>query len=776
MASFNADVECGWYLDTYGQSAQLPQIFNKCGIKYFTFWRGCPVQGFPEEPPSEFLWEGIDGTQILTHWMPLGYGAGLIPYGERRYVYFIPITEKNIAIKFLENLVDMLKSKASTNNLFIPNGGDFTPPQRFVPELVREWRKQRDDLEIHIATPNQFFKVVEASSVENLPIIKGEFNPIFRGTYSTRIKIKQANRRIENLYLTAEKFTAIASLLGFSYPEKELEKALKLILLNQFHDAINGEVIDEVYEKMMEDYKRVEDICNDILEDALRSIVERIDTKGEGIPIVVFNQLSWRRTDVVEVKLAFGEAGIRGISLRDLHGRDVPFQLARASKNPDGTLNSVNLVFIAEGVPALGYKTYFAIPTNQPNIQGFETGIRTSAENRSPYAQKGLYRIENQYYSITIDPVSKMVTSVYDKEADREALKTEKYLGNVLFNEPDYGSVCHVNGNIDAHNKSIPIKDLPDPEVAENTIRCVPSGIISEGGPVRATISVHGRLSGAEFRQHITLYDKIRRIDFKTEIKFEGEHQRIRVAFPVNVDGGEIWHEIPYGAVSRGEGEYPAINWMDLSNQDYGVTLINQGLPGNSIVKNVMLITLLRSIDAMYLGSPFGNDSRLERVGKMYLEKAGQVYNYCPMGRKALEKGAHTFKYALYPHKDTWREAKSYKTALEFNNPLIPIKAEKHEGLLPKEQSFLSVQPDSLIVTAVKKSDENILIRLYEAEGKEVEGKSRFFKPIKSAWETNCIEDKQIRIEVEENKVPIRVRAFEILSMLLEADKTDRSK
>jgi len=756
---FNVDVECGWYIDTYGQSGQLPQIFSKCGIKYFVFWRGCPVQD-SKEPPTEFLWEGIDGTRILTHWMPLGYGAYL-PSGKRRYDYFITVEEKSIAIMFLERLFERLKRKASTNNVFIPNGGDFAPPQRNLPSIIQEWQKRRDDLDICIATPKQFFRAIEPLT-KNLPVVRGEFNPIFRGTYSTRIKIKQANRKVESLYLTAEKFATIASLFDLPYPNKLLDKALKLILLNQFHDAINGEVIDEVYKKIMKDYEKAEEICNEVLEDALKNIVSRIDTRGEGIPLVIFNPLSWRRTDVVEVKIGFGKAGVRSVLLKDLHGQNIPFQLSHVSRNPDGTLNNVNLVFIADDVPALGYKTYFVIPSDQSGMQEFETSIRTSSE-------KGRYRIENEYYSVTIDPVSKMITSIYDKELEKEVLKADKYLGNVLFSEPDYGSVCHINGDIDAHNTSIPIKDLPDPEVVENTMKCVSSGIISEEGPVKATISINGRLDGFKFRQHITLYDKIKRIDFRTDIEFEGEHRRIRVAFPIDMENGEIWHEIPYGAIRRGEGEYPAINWIDLSNQDYGVTLINKGLPGNSVVKNIMLITLLRSIDAMYLRSPF-RDPRLERVGRMYLEGAERVSLNYPMGRMALEKGSHTFNYALYPHKCTWREAKSYNVALEFNNPLVCIKASKHEGSLPKEYSFLSITPNNLVVTVIKRSNKNVLIRFYEAEGREAKGKLFFFKKVKSVWKTNLLGERGEKVNMKSGEVHLQAQPFEIVTLLMEIE------
>jgi alpha-mannosidase len=760
---FDIDVKCARYDDVYGQSAQLPQIFKEAGLSYFTFWRGCPVQG-EKEPPTEFLWEGIDGTKILTHWMALSYGAGTsYQYEEdRNYHYHMSTTKDNDIIESLKNITNSIKEKSSTGNVFIPHGGDFLPPQRYLPHVVREWRKRDNSLDIRIDVASKFFASVE-ESLEKLPVVKGEFNPIFRGTYSARIKLKQANRRVENLYITAEKFAAFSSLFGEGYPEKDLEKTLKLILLNQFHDAINGEVIDEVYNDMMKDYYLVEEKCNEILEDSLEYIAGKIDTEGEGVPIIVFNQLSWSRTDVVKVRVGFGDAETKDIILKNHQGKTVPYQLSNAKKNPDATLNNIDLIFIAENVPALGYKVYFVKTTDTPTTQNITTGVKTTREKGAmPWAQSEIYKIENQHYAVTFDPVSKMISSVYDKKVGVEALDTEKYMGNVLFDEPEYGTVCHSNGDIDSHNTSIPIKDLPNPKTTINTMNYIPRGTVVESGPVRAVVRVLGRLQKSRFEQTVTLYDKVKRIECQTEIGFEGEHRKIRVAFPANVEDGKIWHEIPYGAIERKEGEYAAINWTDISNSDYGVTLINQGLPGNSIVDNVMLVTLLRSIDAMYLRS--GHD----RSGEAFLEQAGRVSIYTPLGVLALEKGFHTFNYALYPHEKGWKEAKSYKTALEFNNPLIAVKTTNHKGNLPKEESFVTVEPDNLVVTAVKKSKENLIVRLYEAEGKKTEGKLRFFKSFKSSWKTNLLETKTEQLEKTSKETTIKADKYKIKTILLE--------
>jgi len=750
---FGVEAKCGWFVDVYGQSGQLPQIFKKAKIDYFVFWRGVP-----RDIPSEFLWEGIDGTKILTHRMPLSYGSGYIPTGERRYYFFIETITTNSAIAYLETVLKELVKRAPTINILVPNGDDFTPPQRFITKIVREWRKRREDIEVQIATASQFFRSLEKFK-SRLPTIKGEFNPILRGTYSARIEIKKENREVENLYLTAEKFATIASLFGYSYPREELDRALKLILTNQFHDAINGEVVDEVYDEIMDNFKLARSECERILKGSLNVIVAKIDTTSlEGIPIVIFNPLSWERTDIVEVSVAFSEPDVRGVKVVDWRGKQVLHQFTEVNKNPDGTLGVIKLIFTAENVPPIGYKVYYVIPTDEPNAGEEESNIKVSEE-------QGKYVMENQFYLIELDPLSKNIVRIYDKAAKREVIRCNGYLGNALFFEPDHGSVTHVNGELDPYLTAIPIKDPPNPEMSLSTMKCVSRGRIIERGPVRVTLSSYGVIENTKYIQYIMIYDKVKRIDFVTKLEFGDEHRRVRVVFPVNIEDGEIWHEIPYGAIKREEGEYPAINWVDISNKDYGVTLINRGIPGNSIVNGLMMLTLLRSIEAMYLASPFRG--RLEMLSRIYLRWARRYFTYYALGPKALEKGTHLFKYALYPHEGTWRESKSYKVALEFNTPLIPVKTTKHKGMLPKEMSFLSLSPENLVLTVIKRADEGheVVLRFYEAEGKVTDGILKMFRKIKRVSRTNLLEEEELALGCEGNEVLVKTKPFEIVTI-----------
>ena len=745
---FGVDVRCGWMVDSFGHPNQLPQILHKSGLKYYVFGRGAP----PQQVQTEFYWEGLDGSKILTHWLAGTYIAGWVPspsgeiiskIGEElpyitrvllriQSLRWLPVPlEKGIAK--IDGIFQLFSKFASTRNIFFPNGADFTPPQRQMPLFVREWNKRKKNVKAVISTPSNFFKAVEAAK-ERLPTVSGEFNPVFQGVYGARIKLKQKNREAENLLLTAEKFTTISSVIGAPYPDAELNEATKSLLFNHFHDIICGCGIDEVYENAMRRFEESMKTANKILKKSLEFITNKIDTYGKGTPIVVFNPLSWTRTDVAEADISFIEPYVKDFTLKDHIDNPIPFQILEEERYPNNSVKHATIKFIAEDVPAIGYKTYFVLGKKHARGEKprrFETDVKA-----------GVNRIENEFFNVTVDPLhGGAIESIYDKEKRREALDTDRYLGNVLVSESDVGDLYEYNGSANGYATSdtLRVDPLPTAETAEFSSNH-PAFTFIETGPVEAKITISGQMKGLTYEQVIRLYHKIRRVDLKLNINFHGEHKRIRLCLPLNIKDGNIYHEVPYGIIERGEGEYPAQNWIDYSDKQYGVGLINRGLPGNNVTKNVAFLTLLRSVDRVLFDHPSGSG--------------------------ALERGKHEFAYAVYPHKGEWEEAKTFRTAMEFNSPLIVIKTTRHKGDLPKEQSFLSVTPENIIVTAVKMSDEDVLIRFYETAGEKTSAKITPFKPIKKAWTTSLLEERLKELKTAAGKnIFMNVERFEIATV-----------
>lgn len=144
---------------------------------------------------------------------------------------------------------------------------------------------------------------------KNTPILTGDFNPIFRGTYSSRIELKQTTRQLEARLLAAEKLGSLAEWLGAPVDDFSLWPAWEPLLFNQTHDLASGVMTDHVYE----DVRRGNDLSQRLADDAVRAysdtVLAHINTLGDGIPVVVFNPLGWVRTDPVEDRGRFRGPG-----------------------------------------------------------------------------------------------------------------------------------------------------------------------------------------------------------------------------------------------------------------------------------------------------------------------------------------------------------------------------------------------------------------------------------------------------------------------------------
>src|SRR6266699_943859 len=115
-------------------------------------------------------------------------------------------------------------------------------------------------------------------------------------------------------------------------------RAWETVLFNQTHDLASGVMTDTVYEDTVRGYEFSKRLADELIESRWDSIAARIDTQGEGIPIVVFNSLGWARSDAAEVEIGFAEPGVNDFSLLDADGRAVPVQLLQSDRHRDGGL------------------------------------------------------------------------------------------------------------------------------------------------------------------------------------------------------------------------------------------------------------------------------------------------------------------------------------------------------------------------------------------------------------------------------------------------------
>src|SRR5438093_8159448 len=317
---FGREVTVAWLLDTFGHHPQMPQLLRQAGFESFWFCRGVPH----DKLPSEFLWRGIDGTEIPAFWLPGFYG-----------LFYGPPRQLPDFAKFFEQRFASLTPHAHGAERVGLAGVDVSEPEAHVPPMIAAFNRLPDaPFTIRTAVPSEFAKVVAQRADQ--PVVTNDFNPSFQGTYSSRIELKQATRNIERLLLTAEKLAALAAWLGTPPDDASLWRAWEPLLFNQTHDLASGVMTDHVYEDTRRSYDFSQRLAQEMIDTGWESLAARIDARGEGVPIVVFNPLGWPRTDTAEVEVGCGESGVLDISLAGPDGRPAEFQVLQADRDRDG--------------------------------------------------------------------------------------------------------------------------------------------------------------------------------------------------------------------------------------------------------------------------------------------------------------------------------------------------------------------------------------------------------------------------------------------------------
>jgi alpha-mannosidase len=137
------------------------------------------------------------------------------------------------------------------------------------------------------------------------------------------------------------------------------------------------------------------------------------------------------------------------------------------------------------------------------------------------------------------------------------------------------------------------------------------------------------------------------------------------------------------------------------------------------------------------------------------------------------DEGHHEFTYAIYPHPGDWREALTVRRGYELNYPPLAMQSERHAGALSDSHSFLEVQGDNVVVTALKKAEdsEDMIVRFYEWAGKDSNVQLRFAPGVESAEETNLIEKASGALSPQNGVLPVSTKPYEIKTVQIHLSK-----
>jgi alpha-mannosidase len=734
------DVTTGWLLDTFGHHAQMPQLLAQGGYKSFWFFRGVPRQDYP----SEFFWEGIDGTKIAAYWLPYGYGLA----------YGAPNETAGFA-RFMQDQFKSLDQNAHGPDRIGPAGVDVCEPEEHLAARVEEFnRDPKAPFAIRLAVPSEVEAAISRRT--DRPVFKGELNPIFQGIYSSRIELKSWMRITERQLLTAEKLSSIAGLLGSPADLAAIMSSWEPVLFNETHDLASGVMTDHVYEDTVGSYSYSERRAGAIIASKWDVLASKIDTRGEGAPVLVFNPLGWKRSDAASVDLGFGEGGVSGIKITDHEGQPVPTQVVESTRYWDGGLKTARVAFIARDVPALGYRTFHATP-----FKGSAAGDDQSLANPTPKPAAGETILENELYRVSIDPSTGAIASLVYKPASWQVLSGP---GNVVSREEDHGDFWEPYKGLDGGSRIAMTNQQKVPArgkaVYSDEGKSGPGNVVS--GRVFSEFRVERPFGSGKFATAISVFQGLRRIEVTTRLVNQEKFVRYQAHFPTTIKEGKATHEIPFGSSDRPSGiEFPAQNWADYGDGRRGLALLNVGLPGNLVSDGTMLVSLLRAHTLGAYGFGGGYEPGMSSETGFQL------------GRE------RTMRYALVPHEGDWSAARVFRDGWEFNHPLVCRTVLPHEGPLPKSWGLVEVSSPDVVVSSLKPTQlrdvehlqsgaSPVALRVYEASGRAAAGVTlKLSAKILAAHEANLMEDVGAEIKVDGDSVKFDLRPFEIKTIRL---------
>lgn len=263
-----------WVADCWGHHAQLPQILRDCGYDYYVFWR-CMRRDVLK---NDFIWRGLDGTTINTHWLARGYANMRFPTASAA-VNAAELTFTDAGADSLRALLKDLHQYGPNETLLVCNGGDMALPQASAPRAVETLRNSPDLAGLQFASPVKFLNSVHWPTKST---VDGEFNSSLQGTFTSNIRIKQLNREL------TQSLVAIDALAATLRKPLDTTAPWRLLCKQQFHDIICGTITDAALTDCYNEFAQVRTACND----ALASL-------ADGQSPALFNPLSWPVTRIL---------------------------------------------------------------------------------------------------------------------------------------------------------------------------------------------------------------------------------------------------------------------------------------------------------------------------------------------------------------------------------------------------------------------------------------------------------------------------------------------
>lgn len=721
---FGIKADIFWLPDTFGYSSQIPQICQIVGINKFVTQK-LSWNNINQFPLSTFNWVGLDGSQVLVHMPPANTYTADANFGD-------VVRSQNQH----KNMRDV-----PTGMLLYGKGDGGGGPTEDMLEKLRRCRGIANTsglmptLQLGV-TPDDFFDhILEKSDQgDSLPSWVGEIYLEFhRGTYTTQADIKKYMRQGEVKLHDLEWISTLLSVLDgfkYEYPKQELQELWEDILLCQFHDVLPGSCIGMVY------YDEAKPMLKKVLANADKLIKEGLKllhskTKSINNTSLGFvNTLPWNRHEIFRVDTDSVDA------------KDIAIQVASDKKS-----TFISVVSTTDGVK-----------TNKLSDIKFKASVVESND--------GSFILSNELLNATISKEG-VITSLYDTVNKRE----------IIDSTPTKQTS---KGGVVGGNQFLIFDDEPlnwpawDTELFTlNKFKFLEGGKVSilESGPLKSSLLVkHSISEKSSIETEISIEavsgfkDLVENdfIKFSSNVKWHETNKFLKVQFPTTIHTAqEANYETQFGITRRpthfntswdvAKFEVCHHKFMDLSEFNYGVSILNDSKYGGAIHGNLMRLSLLRS--------PKAPD-------------------------EIADMGDHHFEYAIYPHQGTLGDD-TVKLGYNFNhkldqsdltfgadvsmfNKLISIKSDSNSLVLSQlkrgEYDEDLIVYDNLVVQ--NKGKKSFVTRVYESLGGTTHGKIKIDLnklPVSKVYKVNGLEEEIEEVEITDSgEVAISLKGFEI--------------
>ncbi|HRR99317.1 MAG TPA: glycoside hydrolase family 38 C-terminal domain-containing protein [Candidatus Sumerlaeia bacterium] len=671
-----------WLPDVFGFPASLPQIMRGCGVEYFCTTK-LDWNDSTRFPYDTFHWKGIDGTTVLVHFNTIACWAD----PESLHEFWKRVQHKEIQDRRL---------------CAIGHGDGGGGPMMEMLEVARRIEDLEGCPRIRHTTVSKFMKGVR-DELQELPTWSGEmYLENHRGTLTSIADIKRLNRKAEIALRNAEFINVLAaSGKGFSYPKEDLRKIWKNLLILQFHDILPGSSIKQVNIEAIDSYQKILREAQALERRALENISHK-EKKSNGMNILLFNSLSWERS---------GE-----INLEKIPAGFIPSDENIQSQTIINPAGERRLILGGVSIPALG-----------GTIIPFKKGKKTG---RTPF-KVSENKIETPYAIVTLDKNGAIV-SLLDKRAKREIVKYGGVLNRFMLGAdiPDAWD----NWNTDAGQK---VKTSPGAKLIKRKVAAV--------GNLQLRLRTEYQIGTAsKLVQDIVFHALSEQIDFESVLDWKERRALLKTAFDFDILCDFARHEIQFGhlerpmhwnqADDRAQFEVCAHKWTDISDNGFGVALLNDCKYGVCAKDGDFTLTLIKA-------------------GVHPDERA--------------DAGRHYFTYSILPHAQPFSVDAVARPAYELNTPIITLQSDATVACPP---SLFTIDAPNVIVESIKWAEgkKGYTVRLYEAGKMGTHVSIKFSSIPRRVWQTNMLEENPIPLDRANSAINIYIRPFEIKTLVCE--------